>query len=222
MLPRPALALALLALSVPAAAEIPDARVVLEVFEPLLPGRMPEAAPARFVWKEDGTVFVGGSSGLASVRPDGDDLKPIDKLVSRVKKLPGLGSAVTLGPGARRYRLALRKGPTITASGDPAQAPAPLKPLGELLALLESFDHPELRAFHPQQFALLVQPIQPGTLAGGCRSWTFGAPPTPGQARVVPTASASDWPNGRNAASACLGDKTYLVGLRPLLPGEKP
>src|SRR5262245_14198233 len=213
-----------LALALPAAlaaaGEVPEAVVALEVLAPPAPGRVPEAAPLRFVLMPDYTVFVGGSSDVASARLDKDDVKELDKLVSKVRKLPGLGSSVTLSAAGKRYRLTLKKGPIIQASGDAAQAPSQLRPLADLLQMLEGFDHPSLRPYRPQQFALLVQTA---TLAGGCRLWVFGAPPGGGSvARSVTAEVASDWPTGATPASVCSGDKTYVVALHPLLPGERP
>jgi hypothetical protein len=216
---RAGVALSLLAVTA-AAGEIPEAIVALEVAAPPTPGRAPEAAPLRFALLPDYTVYVGGSSELSSARLDKDDFKDIEKQISRVRKLPGLGSSATFSPGGRHYRLILKKGPTILASGDPAQAPAQFRPLAELLQMLEGFDHPALRPYRPQQFALLVQTA---TLAGGCRLWTFGAPPGTGSVtRSVTAEAASDWPTGATPASVCSGDKTYVVALRPLVPGERP
>src|SRR6266852_5837753 len=81
------------------AATIPEAAVFLEVQSPGAPGFVPEAAPPRFVLMEDGTVFVGGTSHVATGQLDKGEMKEIDKDVSRVRKLPGLGSAVMFGPG---------------------------------------------------------------------------------------------------------------------------
>lgn len=213
----------LVLLSCPAglwAGQIPDALVVLEVFPPALPGQAWEAAPPRFVLMEDGTVFVGGTGHVAAGRMERDEMKEIDKQVSRVRKLPGLGSSVTLGPGATRYRLVLRKGPEIAAAGDLAQAPASLKPLAALLETLVGFDHPSLRHYRPAQYALAARQAP---IVGGCRSWVFGAPPEGASvSRTVSAEAAADWPTGAASASVCVGDKTYLVTLRPLLPGERP
>ncbi len=215
-----ALALAVAASPGAGAGEIPEAAIVLEVLPPPAPGFVPEAAPPRFVLLDDGTVFVGGTSDVVSAKLDKDVTKGIEKQVSRVRKLPGLGSSVTLGPGTKRYRLTLKKGPTILAAGDTGQATAAFRPLAELLVSLEGFDHASLRPYRASQYALH---LQQGRLPGGCRPWTFGAPPAAGSGpRIVPADAASDWPVGATAGSACAGDATWIVALRPLLPGERP
>ncbi len=63
-----------------------------------------------------------------------------------------------------------------------------------------------------------------GKLAGGCRRWTFAEPVTESlfAPRTVPAADVENWPTGAAPASVCAGEKTYVVALRPLLPGEKP
>ena len=215
---------ALLCAAAPASATsgvVPEAAVLLEVAQEPAPGLVPDAAPARFVLMEDGAVFVGGTSHLAQGRMEKSEAKEIDKLVSRVRRLPGLGSSVSLGPGPKRHRLVLKKGPEIVATGDPTLAPAPLKPLADLLAALESFDHPSLRPYRPAQYALSVRPAP---VVGGCRSWSPALPPLDVAAgpRVVSADLVTDWPKGATAASVCAGDKTYIVALRPLVPGERP
>ena len=39
---------------------------------------------------------------------------------------------------------------------------------------------------------------------------------------TVPASAAENWPTGATPASVCADDKTYVVALRPLLPGERP
>ncbi len=201
-------------------AEIPGAVVVLEVQVATYPGDQPQAAPPRFVLLQDGQVFVGGSSRLAVGRLSGSESKAIEKRLSAVRRLSGLGSEVTLGPGSARRRLMLRKGRPldITAAGDPAAAPPALQPLAALLADLESFQHPSLKPYTPREYLLTVRV---GALPGGCRPWLFAEPLLEGT-RVVPASSVSSWPTGTRPASVCGGGKTYLVTLRPLLPGDKP
>ena len=40
--------------------------------------------------------------------------------------------------------------------------------------------------------------------------------------RSCPPTDFASWPTGAAPASVCVGDKTYVVTLRPLLPGETP
>jgi len=212
--------LAALCAALPAAAAAPSGTVVaLWVARPATHGEIPSAMPARFVMLEDGRVFVGGTSTVASARLPKKDLKVIEKLASRVRKLPGLAGPLTLGPGEQQFRVFLRKGPEILAKGAPAQAPPAMRPLAQLLEALEGFTHPDLRPFSPDSFALALheQPLE-----GGCREWAL--PVSPAQLRkgpvVVPAAAASGWPTGGYPASVCDGDRHYTVTLRPLLPGE--
>ena len=180
-----------------------------------------EASPPRFVLLEDGTVFVGGASDVASGRLQGNEVKEIQRQVDRVRKLPGLGSAIRFGPGATRYRLSVPKGVEIAATGDPGQAPAALKPLAALVQALSAFDHASLKPYKPTQF-LLASHEAP--IVGGCRRWGFAVPLAESVSgpRSVPADAAADWPTGAAAASVCSGNQTYVVTLRPLLPGEKP
>lgn len=206
-----------------AAGDVPKAVVVLEVEAETLPGNVAAAAPPRFVLMEDGTVFVGGSSRVVTGRLAGGDLKALDRRLSDVRKLPGLAGTVTFGSGAGRQRLLLRKGRPIDMkiAGDPAEAPAALRPLADLVRDLARFDAPSLQPYQPASYALTARA---GTLAGGCRAWPFPEPPeSSGFApRVVPADSVKGWPVGATPASVCVGDKTYVVALRPLLPGELP
>ena len=205
------------------AGDIPKAVVVLESLAATLPDQVPEAAPPRFVLLEDGQVFVGGTSRLAAGRLAKAEGKEIEGRVAAVRQLPGLGAAVALGGGAKRHRLRLRKGGAqdIEITGDPGGAPPPLLPLGSLLQDLLKFDHPSLRPYRPGSYAVIARE---GKLAGGCRRWTFAEPVAESlfAPRTVPASAVEGWPTGAAPASVCAGDKTYVVALRPLLPGEKP
>ena len=205
------------------AGDIPKAVVVLEGLTVPLPDQVAEAAPPRFVLLEDGQVFVGGTSRLAAGRLAKPEAKAIEARVVAVRQLPGFGATVSLGAGPQRYRLRLRKGGSqdIVVTGDPASPPAGLGPLASLVQDLLRFDHPSLRPYRPPAYAVIARE---GKLAGGCRRWTFPDPVadslfTPG---TVPAAAAEGWPTGAVPASVCADDKTYVVALRPLLPGERP
>ena len=215
-------ALAALSLGVQgaSAAEIPDALVVLETYLEGHPGDSPDAAPPRFVLLQDGQVFVGGTSHVVAGRLSSGETKAIEKRLSAVRRLSGLGSSVSLGPGAARHRLRLRKGRPleILATGDPAGAPQALQPLASLIADLERFEHPGLKPYAPREYWLTARL---GSLPGGCRSWPFGEPLAEGS-RTVPASHYSTWPTGARPASVCVDGKTFVVTLRPLLPGEKP
>jgi hypothetical protein len=205
------------------AGEIPGALVVLEALTHPLPGYVAEAAPPRFVLLADGQVFVGGTSEVATGRLEGGALKALDKRLSEVRKLSGLSGTVSLGSGSARHRLFLRKGRPIDMmiTGEPAQAGGALRPLASLISDLARFDHPSLRPYKASQYALTAREGKP---AGGCRSWPFSEPLS--SATFVPRALAASevgsWPVGAVGASVCASDKTFVVTLRPLLPGEKP
>ena len=221
--PRLLLVLAGLLGASAASAEIPDAVIVLEASPAPVPGYVPEAAPPRFVLMEDGQVFVGGTSRLAAGRLSSTEKKELERRAAEVRKLPGLASAVTLGPGNVRHRLILRKGRPLdaTLTGDPAAAPAALKPLAALVESLAGFSHPSLKAWEPSSYALSARE---GELPGGCRPWTRNEPLDTAvfAPRVIPAAMFGEWPTGATPASVCLGDKKYVVTFRPLLPGERP
>lgn len=219
-------AMALLALSPAAprlAADVPSSVLVLQVSGGGLPGEVPEAMPDRFVLLEDGNVYVGGTSTIATARLEKGDVRDIEKSLDRIRKIPGLGSVVTFGPGEQKRRLIVRKGRAldITVSGDTASAPPGLRPLASLIDTLAHFDAPGLHPYRPASLALSARE---GVLPGGCRSWNF--PVSLAQALAGPqsvAASAAErWPTGGQPASVCEGDKRYVVTLRPLLPGEKP
>jgi hypothetical protein len=205
------------------AGDIPKAVVILEGLTAPLPDQVAEAAPPRFVLLEDGQVFVGGTSRMASGRLAKPEAKAIEARVVAVRQLPGFGATVSLGAGPQRYRLRLRKGGSqdIVVTGDPAGAPVGLAPLASLVQDLLRFDHPSLRPYRPPAYAVIARE---GKLAGGCRRWTFPDPVadslfTPGN---VPASAVEGWPTGAVPASVCADDKTYVVALRPLLPGERP
>jgi hypothetical protein len=216
------LALVTLLLAAAASAEVPGALLALEVQLPPSPGRYPEGAPPRFVLLEKGQFFVGGQRQIAGGKLDGAEMKALETRLQRIRKLQGLGSQVTFGTGGPRHRLQVfGKHPLeITATGDPKSAAPALQPLASLLSDLADFDHPSLRFLRPDSFLLVARD---GALPGGCRRWSFGFPPSEaGSGRVVSAAEASDWPQGVDAAQACLAQQRFVVTLRPLFPGERP
>jgi hypothetical protein len=207
----------------PAGAEVAGAELLLEVWPLATPGFVPAAAPPRFVLLGKGQFYVGGSAEIASGQLDSREAKDLEKRLDRLRRLPGLGSQVALGPGETTYRLTLsgKRPLTIVATGDPATASPAIRPLAELIAQLEAFEHPSLRIVQPQQLALGAREER---LDGGCRSWTLPVPLRAALAgpQLVPLATAAGWPRGAWAASVCDGDTRYAVTLRPLLPGERP
>ena len=209
--------------SVSRAGEIPKAVVVLEGLTAPLPDQVAEAEPPRFALLEDGQVFVGGTSRLAAGRLTKPEVKAIEARVGALRQLPGFGGSVALGAGPQKHRLLLRKGGSqdVTITGDPAQAAPGLEPLGTLLQDLLRFEHPSLRPWRPAAYAVIARE---GKLAGGCRRWTFTEPLTESlfAPRTVPAEAAENWPTGATPASVCVDDKTYVVALRPPLPGERP
>lgn len=207
----------------PCAGEIPKAMVVLERLSDPPPGGVTEGIPPRFVLLEDGQVFVGGSSQVLTAKLAGGELKALERRIADVRKLPGLAGNVTLGPGETKHRLLLRRGRPIqmTITGDPAQSAPALRPLGDLLVDLPRLDAGGLKPYAPAHYAMSARE---GTLAGGCRPWPFPDPPdrlafVP---RVIAAAEVRGWPTGATPASVCANDKSYVVTLRPLLPGETP
>jgi hypothetical protein len=223
---RAAAAVMFAALAVPAAAatgDVPGAIVVLDVLVRTLPDDVPESAPARFVLLEDGQVFVGGTSRLAAGRLSSAEFKALDRRLAEIRKLPGLAGTVRLGGGEARRRLLLRHGRPLDISviGDTTQAAPALRPLAALIDELARFDHPSLRPYEPATYAVSARE---GALAGGCRSWPFEEPPAESvfAPRTLRGEALRDWPTGARPASVCVGDKTYVVTFRPLLPGERP
>jgi hypothetical protein len=158
---------------------------------------------------------------VRSGRLESREVKALDKRLAEVRKLPGLAGSVSLGPGAQRFRLVLRKGRPLdmTLTGDPAQAVPAFKGLAVLVQDLLRFDHPSLRPYAPASYVLKARE---GRLPGGCRSWPFPDPPSTFVPKVVPAEEVVYWPKGAAPASVCLGDKAFIVALRPLLPGEQP
>jgi hypothetical protein len=205
------------------AGEIPNAVVTLEATTPFAPGQVWSGAPPRFILLEDGQVFVGGSSGVASGRLEREDMKALDAELEAVRKAAGIGSSVVFGEGEERYRLRVGKGKAIeiVATGDPAKANPSLRPLAALVVHLASYDHPSLRPYQPIAYAASARE---GSHLGGCRSWTLPVSPseiTTG-VRSVPASTVETWMGGVFPTAACVADKSYLVTLRPLLPSEKP
>src|SRR5262245_3614311 len=97
--------LATFLLAAPALAAAAETVISLTTTGAAGPGEIPEGVPTRFVLLDDGQVFVGGTSEVASGRLEKKETKEIEKLVERVKKMPGIGAPQTLGPGERTYRL---------------------------------------------------------------------------------------------------------------------
>jgi hypothetical protein len=206
------------------AADAPEAILVLEVAVPPTLGTVPAAAPRRFVLLGDGQVFAGGTSRIAAGRLGKEEVRALEDRVALVRKLPGLGSSISFGePATLRFRLQVGKGKPLdlAMAGDPARASPGLAPLVSLVQDLAAFSHPSLRPYEPAHYALSAQE---GTLAGGCRPWTL--PVTPGDAvagaRSIDAQAAIGWPTGATPASVCVGEKRYVVALRPLLPGDRP
>jgi hypothetical protein len=221
---RAAGAVLALATAAPArAGEIPKAVVVLERVGSPAVTDAPDSAPPRFVLMEDGQVFVGGSAQVLTAKLAGADAKALDRRIADVRKLPGLTGAITIGPGERKHRLLLRRGRPIqmTITGDPAQPADRLRPLAALLVDLPRFHTAGLQPYAPTHYAMSARA---GTLAGGCRPWPFPDPPDrlAFAPRVVSAQDVRGWPTGAVPASVCANDKTWVVTLRPLLPGETP
>ncbi|HET7746195.1 MAG TPA: hypothetical protein VFM29_02775 [Vicinamibacteria bacterium] len=207
----------------PVAADVPRATIVLESFRATVPGQVAEAAPPRFVLLEDGTVFVGGAREVWSGRLGSAEAKALEKRVEAMRKITPLSGTVTLGPGPERRRLVLAKGKPadVRVEGATSASPPALTLLAELVRDLEAFHHSSLRPYAPASYALSARE---GSLVGGCRAWT--RPQKLADAvfapLVVPADVAEGWPTGASPAHVCVGDKSYVVTLRPLLPGERP
>jgi hypothetical protein len=205
------------------AGEIPGAVIVLET-APGTPGSDPSSAPPRFVLLKDGHVFVSGTSLVEAGRLEKGDAQAIVKRASALRKLPGIAAPVAFGGAPERVaRLALLEDDPleITATGDPADAPAALSPLATFVSDLLRFRHPSLRPYSPSSYAVRAREAK---LAGGCRSWAFSVPIVDAVAgpRAVPALDAVSWPTGALPAAVCVDDRRYAVTLRPLLPGERP
>jgi hypothetical protein len=109
------------------AGEVPSAVVTLEAISSRPGDQVAAALPLRFVLLESGQVFVGGTSELLAGQLGKDEATGLERRVNDVRKLPGLGSTVTFGPGPG-FRLVLGKSKPldILVQGDPAAAPASL------------------------------------------------------------------------------------------------
>ncbi len=206
------------------AAETADTFLTLDAIVEPTPGFVPAAAPRRLLILEDGTLYVGGTRHLATGRLEKSEMKAIEKRLDKLRKQQAaLPASVSFGAGAAKYRLLVAKGKPIevTTTGNPELAPFSLRLLASLVADLASLSHPSLRPYRPGFYALRAQQ---GSLSGGCRYWSF--PVSLEQSLAAPqplsAAAAGDWPTGAVAASVCANDKSYVVTLRPLLPGERP
>jgi hypothetical protein len=206
-----------------ASADVPKALAVLEVESATLPGHVGAAAPVRFVLLETGQIYVGGTSEIAVGQLSSSEQKALEKRLGDLRKLPGIGGAVTFGSGKERAHLIVRKGRPLdmVVTGAFTDAPGPLKPLAALLSELASFDHPSLKRWQPSSYALRARE---GKLPGGCRPWPFAEPlsGTEFTPRVMPADRLQYWPTGAAPASVCAGDKSWIVTLRPLVPDETP
>lgn len=204
------------------AGEVSDAVVTLEAISTLPGDQVAAGLPLRFALFESGQVFVGGTSQLLAGKLSKDETAAIERRTNDLRKLPGLASTVTFGPGAG-VRLSLRKPKPldVLVQGDPATAPPGLLLLASLVGDLGRFSHASLRPYEPGSYALGVRE---GRLAGGCRTWTLPLALADAEAspHLLPAASATGWPTGATPAQVCAGDKTYVVTLRPLVPGERP
>jgi hypothetical protein len=204
-----------------ALAEIEGALVVLET-APGTPGSEPWGAPPRFVLMKDGQVFVGGASHLETGRLEKAELQALRKRIDAARKVVDRGGHPS--PNAEdaatvRVRFP-EDGPTETAL-DPATASAAAPALVALVTDLLRYDHPSLVRYVPVSYSLVARER---SLIGGCRPWTFAFPIERALAAPVnvPATDAIGWPTGAMPASVCVGDKRFVVTLRPLLPGEQP
>ena len=134
-----------------------------------------------------------------------------------------VGRSIRIGDDERRStRLLLLAGTSRSRS----RSPATRRRRGRRRSRPSSpscsrFDHPSLTPYAPGE---LCRDGPRGTLVGGCRRWTFAFPIEQALDSAIAVA-ASDvvgWPTGGWPASVCVGDKRYVVTLRPLLPGETP
>ncbi len=205
------------------AGEVADAVVTLEALSPLPVDQVASALPLRFALLENGQVFVGGTSHLLTGKLGKDEVAAIERRLDDVRKLPGLGATVALGPDSGGVRLSIRKPKPldVLVKGDPAAAPQALVPLAALVRDLLRFSHASLRPYEPLAYVLGARE---GKLVGGCRPWTLPAVLAEVQAapQLLSAASATGWPTGATPAYVCAGEKTYVVTLRPLVAGERP
>jgi hypothetical protein len=205
------------------ASEVADAVMILEAISPMPPDQVGAALPLRFALLESGQVFVGGTSRILAGRLGKDEMTLLERRMNEVRKLPDLASTVTFGPEPAEVRLSFRKSKPleVVVKGDPDRAPAGLQSLATLVSELLRFDHASLLPYEPTSYALGVRE---GKLVGGCRPWTLPltlaeAESTP---QTLPASAVTGWPTGATPAFVCAGDKTYVVSLRPLVPGERP
>jgi hypothetical protein len=204
-----------------ALAEIEGALIVIEA-APGTPGSEPRGAPPRFALLDDGQVFVGGTAALETTRLEKGELSALRKRIEAARKdLERAGRPAPAAAGVSAVRVRFPEGKPIEAVLDVAAAPQAPSPLVALVGDLLRYDHPSLVRYAPASYALSAQQR---SLSGGCRPWTFRfaiedalAVPV-----AVAAADASSWPTGAFPASVCVGDKRFVVTLRPLLPGERP
>jgi hypothetical protein len=214
---------AVLAVPPTPAGEIPQAILILEAAVGL-PGSIPDAAPARFVLLRDRRVFVGGSEPIYAGELSEDEKDRLEDRVDALRDSGVLGPSVKFSDDTRkRYRLRLLEDDPrdVVITGDPAHAPAVLRPLATFVSELLRFDHRSLRPWSPAEYALSARE---GILVGGCREWLL--PVSLDAALAAPQRIAADeverWPTGSNPASVCADGQRYVVTLHPLLPGEQP
>jgi hypothetical protein len=204
-------------------AEIPDVVLVLEASAGT-PGAEKTGAPIRFALLKDGRVFVGGTSAIEAGQLDKREARTLRRRAEGLTRLAGFSETLALaGDASRTTRLRLLEGRRfdLSVTGDPDAARGALAPVAAFISDLMGFDHPSLRPFAATRYVLGVRQA---TLQGGCRSWSF---PVPLGAALsgrdtVPAAETEGWPSGALPSSVCLGDRRYVVTLRPLLPGEQP
>jgi len=206
-----------------ARAEVTGAIVVLEDLSRGRPDQRPAGAPVRFALLDNGQVFVGSTREIYAGQLTDAETKDLEKRINTVRKLPGIGGTVTLGPGSMRHHLELRKGRAldITVMGDPAAVTSgPMAPLAALVRDLSDFIHPSLKPYAATSYLVSAAEQK---LPGGCKWWTLKEPVTkhvfsPG---VVAASEVVGWPTGASPASVCGKDGgAYAVTFRPLLPGE--
>ena len=205
------------------AGEIPGALLEVTATTPFAPLQNWSSAPPRFVLMDDGQVFLGGSKDLLSGRLEKDEVKAFEAQVEGVRKMPGLASVVAFAEGDEpsfHLRVSRGKPLDVRAAGDPAKASPALRPLAVLLEKVLRFDHPSLRPYAPASLWLVAHE---GVRRGGCWIWTLAT--TPREAAggaTVPASAVETWASGVCPTRVCVGDKSYEVSLRPLLPGERP
>ncbi len=202
------------------AGEIPGALVIVEA--PLqTPGSLSRGAPPRFVLVKSGELFVGGTSRVETARLERNELAAFRKRIDAARKAVDRLKGADLGAGsASAVRLRLPEA-GIDLQVDPASATPALQAVAELVNGLLRYDHPRLVPFAPASY--LVEATEARS-EGGCRR---SRPPFPIERAVatplvVSAAEAAAWPTGGYPASVCVGERRFVVTLRPLLPGEQP